>query len=445
MKKHPNPAASDQTQATVARTGTTLSEVLVSMLIMSIGVVSLAALFPISVLRTAQATQLTHSVFLRNNAEAAVESKVGLLSNAQLAAPTTMDVGNPDWITYGVIDPLHDFLSPAKPNFGGIASRPRISGGVTTLEKAEQLAALPDSWSLVLEDSVDLGSPPTPTQIKIKSTPAGLNPRNGQSLANANHRMILYDGTGKLAVLKNLYQVSGSNLIWQDIDSMGNPVSTSSLPSGFTPTRVRVEVQDRRYTWLMTARKKRVSSSPTDSSWAAELDVAVFYNRSFRAADETAYSLTFPVDLELAGSLTAPVKWTGFDGEEGVRGVNDDNDVDANGNPNVDEPDESGFPGSDDNRTVIVTFTAGSKPYLKKGGYMLEPSQLKWYRILDLKDVSSNVATNTETVLLLDQDLRYTPTSLATVPTIPTVGGISGIFMKGIIEVYPLGSRTGRE
>ena len=111
MKKHPNPTASDQTQATVARTGTTLSEVLVSMLIMSIGVVSLAALFPISVLRTAQATQLTHSVFLRNNAEAAVESNMGLLSNAQLAVPTTMDVGNPNWITYGVIDPLHDFTS----------------------------------------------------------------------------------------------------------------------------------------------------------------------------------------------------------------------------------------------------------------------------------------------------------------------------------------------
>ena len=244
MKKHPNPTASDQTQATVARTGTTLSEVLVSMLIMSIGVVSLAALFPISVLRTAQATQLTHSVFLRNNAEAAVESNMGLLSNAQLAAPTTMDVGNPNWITYGVIDPLgRSLVPPAQPNFGGIASRPRISGGVTTLGQAEQLAALPDSWSLVLEDSVDLVYPPTPTQIRIKSTPAGLNPRNGQSLAYANHRMILYDGTGKLAVLKNLYQVSGSNLIWQDIDSVGNPVSTSSLPLGFTPTRVRVEVQ----------------------------------------------------------------------------------------------------------------------------------------------------------------------------------------------------------
>ena len=73
------------------------------------------------------------------------------------------------------------------------------------------------------------------------------------------------------------------------------------------------------------------------------------------------------------------------------------------------------------------------------------PTQLKWYRILDLKDVSSIAATNTATVLLLDQDLRYPLTSLATVPTIPTAGGISGIFMRGIIEVYSLGSRTGQQ
>jgi hypothetical protein len=59
---------------------------------------------------------------------------------------------------------------------------------------------------------------------------------------------------------------------------------------------------------------------------------------------------------------------------------------------------------------------------------------LKWYRILDLKDGSGP----NKTVLLLDQDLQYPPTAGATLT-------LSGIFMKGIIEVYPLGSRTGRE
>ena len=134
--------------------------------------------------------------------------------------------------------------------------------------------------------------------------------------------------------------------------------------------------------------------------------------------------------------------WTGFDGAPGVSGVDDDNNatLDWTNSPTntIPDPGEVGFPGSDDNRTVIVNYTAGAKPYLKKGGYMLEPSQLKWYRILDLKDVSS-AASNTQTVLLLDENLRYPPTTAATVP------GISGIFMRGIVEVFSLGSRTGQQ
>ena len=58
----------------IARPGTTLSEVLISLLIMSIGVVSLATLFPISVLRSVQATQLTNATNLRYNVEAMVNS-----------------------------------------------------------------------------------------------------------------------------------------------------------------------------------------------------------------------------------------------------------------------------------------------------------------------------------------------------------------------------------
>ena len=55
-----------------ARRGVTLSEVLVSTFIMSIGVVSLATLFPISLLRSVQATQYTNSTLLRNNLEALI-------------------------------------------------------------------------------------------------------------------------------------------------------------------------------------------------------------------------------------------------------------------------------------------------------------------------------------------------------------------------------------
>lgn len=484
MRRLQNSISSVQTRGTVAPAGVTLSEVLVSMLIMSVGVVSLATLFPISVLRTAQATQLTHSVFLRNNAEAAVESNLGLLSNAQIYGFSGL----------GVIDPLGVQLvgTPPPPygpfwvgvgtSLGGVRRTDGLALSSSTtagqrLALAEQLATLPDSWSLVREEAVTAtGLSASPPTITVGNSTLGLNVRNGSTAnaPNARHRMVMFDATGRFAVLQPLYQVSGLNLSWWNVNGSGASLTTGPyLPTGFMPTRVRIEAQDRRYTWMMTVRKRwtpvgpiagadggagvsgtdddgngtiddpdgselHYSGSDDDPNWAAELDVAVFYNRSFQPAagtlataqpgDETAFDLTYPVSLNLAGSLTG--SWTGFDGQPGVSGVDDDNNL------TTDDASESGFPGSDDNRTVIVTYAAppAKKPYLKKGGYMLEPSQLKWYRILDLKEAST-----TTTVLLLDQNLRYTPTTAATVP------GITGIFMRGIVEVFSLGSRTGQQ
>ncbi len=473
MRRIHNPISSVQTRGTVAPAGVTLSEVLVSMLIMSVGVVSLATLFPISVLRTAQATQLTHAVFTRNNAEAAVESNLGLLSNAQIYGFSGL----------GVIDPLGvqlvGTLTVSSLGVGvgtpvGVVRRTDglASSSITAAQRlalAEQLATLPDSWSLVREEAATAtlaslaASPPT---IAVGNATTGLNVRNGQYPSNARHRMVMFDATGRFAVLQPLYQVSGLNLSWWNVNGSGASLTTGPyLPTGFTPTRVRIEAQDRRYTWMMTARKRwtpvgpvagadggagvsgtdddgvngtddngelHISGSDDDPNWTAELDVAVFYNRSFRAADETAYALTYPVTITPAGNyipgdLTAG-NWTGFDGGWGVKGVDDD---EANG---PDDLAEQGWPGSDDNRTVIVTYAVGAKPYLKKGSYMLEPSQLKWYRIVDLKEAST-----TTTVLLLDQNLRYPPTTAATVPS------VTGIFMRGIVEVFSLGSRTGQQ
>ena len=61
------------------RRGVTLTEVLMSMLIMSIGVSSVAVLFPISVLRSVQATQLTNAAILMTNAKALVQMRKELL------------------------------------------------------------------------------------------------------------------------------------------------------------------------------------------------------------------------------------------------------------------------------------------------------------------------------------------------------------------------------
>jgi hypothetical protein len=78
---------------------------------------------------------------------------------------------------------------------------------------------------------------------------------------------------------------------------------------------------------------------------------------------------------------------------------------------------------------VTWSSVAGAaKPALKKGGYMLEPTQMKWYRIVNFTDPVTAGANVTSTVLF-EKD----------VPSF----AVQGIFMKGVIDVYPLGTRTG--
>ncbi|MBS0204031.1 MAG: hypothetical protein JSS49_14085 [Planctomycetes bacterium] len=366
--------------AMAARAGVTLSEVLVSMLLMSIGVVSLATLFPISVLRTAQATQLTHAVFLRNNAEAAIEANLGLLSNAQIGLNTV-----------AVVDPIGFY-----DGLGGTLTGttiPRTNGGTGNLAYARQLAGLPDSWKEVIDDKV---ASFTATSATVPTAFSGAAPSS-----IVNYRAVLVDATGKLAVIRTITGVAGTTVSW-----------ASPLPSGFTPARLRLEVQETKYSYILTVRKLSIPTVLGDTSWEAEIDVAVFFGRSNKPADETPVAINLP-------SLVK--NGLGFDNANGVSGVDDD----ANGS--TDDASELGWPGSDDNRTIQVT---SGTPFLKKGSYMLETSMLKWYRI-----VNFNSSTG---MVLLDRDIRVTSATAS-------AGTSSAIFMKGIVDVFPLGSRTGQQ
>ena len=64
-----------------SRVGATLVEILMSLLIMGIGLVSVASLFPIAVLRSIQATQLTNAALLNYQCEDYVRAFPGLTRN----------------------------------------------------------------------------------------------------------------------------------------------------------------------------------------------------------------------------------------------------------------------------------------------------------------------------------------------------------------------------
>jgi type II secretory pathway pseudopilin PulG len=71
------------------RSGATLTEVLMSLLIMSIGIVSVITMFPLAVLRSIQATQLTNSRLLKQNVQQAFRTQYYSPDRPLLPAPST--------------------------------------------------------------------------------------------------------------------------------------------------------------------------------------------------------------------------------------------------------------------------------------------------------------------------------------------------------------------
>lgn len=402
--RHPN-------SPTVPRLGVTLTEVIVSMLIMGIGVVSLATIFPASILRSIQASQLTNSAILSKNASARISFDTTVLQN------TALSMSNTTWRSLltgaATDDPLNSPIIGVVDPFGTLAkyNLPATIGGINrfsgvgtsinaTLQDAERLAGLPDSWSLVREESVAGGYVTGAQQITVSAPTtvfAELSPRT-TSVGDVNkplYRLIITDVNGKTSIRRTVRAFSNNTISW--VDPGGGP-SEPQLPSTFTPARARLEVRENRYTWMMTVRKRAADSNMT--SWNADATLVVFFNRAFSQSDEAATAVS---------NFGAP----GFDGKPGIAGVDDDLDG------SLDTTSENNALGSDDLRTLSFTTAPAT---LKKGSYVFESNNGVWYRVVnfDLK----------KKLILVDQDI---------------IGGssLSIISMKGIVQVYDLGKVSG--
>ncbi|WP_397568542.1 hypothetical protein [Schlesneria sp. T3-172] len=394
------------------RSGVTISEVLISMVIMAVGVVSLATLFPISILRAMQASQLTNSAIVCKNARARLVYDGSIMSNATISFPNVASLDPTNAPVRGIVDPFGSLSLYGLPN--NIAGVQRRSGGPVTLEHAESAALLPDSWSLVRQDTVAGGYSNGSFLVTLASPAsnfADIAPRTltGAGTSLPLYRMVLLDPTGRYAVRRTIREVvSGNQMSWQD--PSGGPAY--DLPSNFIPAKARIEVRDNRYTWLLTVRKRPMDSSLT--SWKADADLVVFFNRTFVAADEGIDSASGNA-LHQMSTIGAS---GGFDGAPGIAGVDDDLDG------TLDNASERGWPGSDDLRSLSIGTPAPL--YLKKGGFIFEPSQARWYRVVDLDLTNGRV--------LLDKDLVD-----------PPANPLDVVVMKSIVNVYELGTFTGSQ
>lgn len=407
------------------RGGATMTEVLVSILIMAIGVFSVIGLFPMATLRAIRATQLTQAAILKKNAETVLgySREVGQfavnpqaqpwLSPNPMYDPRLNGLGNSPRM---VFDPLgwhlvgqQNFADAFQAaNDADLTLGPvlRLNGGtefntnIAVVTADERIAAYRlatgDTWVNVAESNDVTYTAGTLSATIGGATAAGLSPAIGNPL----NRVLLFDLTGRSCQTRPIVSVSGANVVsWDEAalvapatvwntnlgeDINDNGVYDGPLPAGFTPVSARIQTQDRRYTWIMTL--------PVPGRY---VHVAVFFNRAYEPADELVYDCS-PVGGE-----------------------------DDNGNGVLD-------PGEDDNSNGILdpvqldfsinNFDAaavapGLPQFVRRNSFALDPVNLEWYRVQTINGTKVTVTT-------LDgrpsDDLRF------------------AIFMRGIVDVYPM-------
>jgi prepilin-type N-terminal cleavage/methylation domain-containing protein len=358
------------------RHGVTLTEVLMSLMIMSIGVVSLATLFPLAAARTIEATNYTNSTILRHNAAALVETIPELVDdpdgNAATREPRRFIVdplgfyelqfatGTPQ-ITYGN-------NAPASVNTAIPFRYPGLPIGSLTLAEAQKRASdlvrLGDTFTQLAEG---FASSFTTTSVVV---PAEVDLSTVDPTAST-YRAIIFDATGRRSEVRTLTGLTplggpGPYTLTWDV--------AEPLPSSFaTVGLVRVQAPTEYYTWMLSVR---------DSVAGRNIDIVTFLKRSFTLENEQVYEADF---------RRFSLDPTTADGD-GLPG----NPGDDDGDLTADDRLEIGYPGSDDQpnfKAYLRWTSAMPTPALIRGGYVLDTRNLRWYRIRAIEDETGSSAT----------------------------------------------------
>lgn len=425
------------------RRGVSLTEVLISLGLMSIGIAFIAGIFPLAALRTLRATNLTNSTILRFNAEAAIAAisdgagtAKALIHNPDFDLLDTDFDGIPDNRTYlsehnglnYMVDPVgyweQDAVGGVATIFGNNAPAavtypiPGRFAASADLAAAKALATLPDTFN-DLGETVATANTTTSVDVPLDVDLGSVSP------SDADYRVLLFNPTEDKSEARLIDSVtssaSGYTINW-----------TGDLP--FTEVgRVKIDVPTTRYTWMLSVRKR--------ASGPANVDVVVFLNRSFDTASEQVFDAEFRmINLD-------PTAADG-DGSPGATGVDDDE------NGTDDDRSEIGFPGTDDipnNRVIIrwpVDDNSENDPFLLRGSYILDTKNCIWYRMQAVESETDDGTTFTARVVL-DAAIKANNTedlhNFGTTDAGEDADGSGAldqggaITPRGVIAVYPLG------
>ncbi|MFN9719084.1 MAG: prepilin-type N-terminal cleavage/methylation domain-containing protein [Planctomycetota bacterium] len=481
-----------QSGATFSRSGVTLTEVLMSLMIMSIGVSAVAVLFPISVLRSVQATQLTNAAILRENARTLVEMKPELVfdpdgdGNYQehlgarkelkyIVDPTGYYAMTSNGMTYATFPSLSagnnatianqdaqrgaaDWFGNLDANGDGVpeslAVLPRFDAGIRygsinnpnfpvgfrpaggdpeELRALRALAAnvskLGDAWDTQVESipieylfangSSGMTAAPGaaitgvrfPVDVDLSAVPTGrsLIPVVGSTAIIPDPetcRVVVFSVDGNFSASLPLTQIVGSDVIWsEDVNQNGaldaledlnknGTLDIRRLPDQFLVFNAstgsyeyqigRVVLQSSRtqdYNWLLTVRRGRDGQT-------RGIDVVVTHNKGLTPADERAYSAQFT-----AGSSLLSVHAAGG---------------------------------------LVEPGGELAQPGLRKGGYVLDVSNARWYRIqAHRQSPTVKVGTTTAPGYLINLETSAIESAVG-----------AAVFIPGVVDVYPAGSLT---
>lgn len=391
-----------------SRSGSTLTEVLVALMIMSIGLVSVATLFPLSILRSVKATQITQATDARFNAESMIALFPQMLSLG--GTPSTFIV---DPLGYAIMNNSGVATTAAlAPYFGNDPSLPvpggppaaagswnlrrypyiTMNGNANDLVAADKIVTMPDSW--ILQSSTiggTLGGAVANTKITLTGTLATAS----ATAPYPTMRIVMLSADGTTSQARNITKIdttttAGSTIVYwtEDFDGDGtingsevdvNQNGTAdayALPTNFVTNGiglVRIETQDRRYTWLLTVRR--------DASGSSDVDVVVFFGRKFSLDDEQMYSAVF-----------------------------------TTGSPQV-----------------TVNYTAGSPPFMQPGSFIFDGYNCYWYRISSVP-ADPNPGTSTSRTIMLDVPANAGNQTAAQIYQ-------KAMLPRAIVDVYPIGKK----
>jgi type II secretory pathway pseudopilin PulG len=392
----------------LGNSGATLMEVLMAVLILGIGMVSIASLFPISVIRSTQANYLTHSTTHRYNAEQLLYAFGNGGGWHVLTDPDNGDQngdGNPlndqNGGTY-CVDPLafsqnvqgNTFLGQMF-RYDGISTNAQTNNwsGYISPQIADLLAMAPDTWKTQYEELTVSVAPGNPGQDVL--TFAKLQNQSIFVPSTNTLRVVAFNTANTGSVTRFVTQANNAATL-NASGQLQNTITVDSLPSGFSVGKVMVQNLPREFTWMMTVRKQAMGN--------ADVTVAVFHNRELVTGG--------PAGTDLLSE-------TAFANATNTRDPNQPQ-KDSMGNVLGNSVFYAGSP------TAYLTWPAGGRvPFLRKGSYVLDTSSGYWYRV---ESYNAETALNQATITL-DTPAKFTSAA----------GQQVAVFMRGIVDVYPIG------